>query len=151
RRDIDRRLLPSDLSSEDTEGSQLPLLRHGTGGRARRIPPVPAVPARTGAWQCSGGRCAADCAVDRSASRGRAARRGRRARNACRSVRAQLATDSPYRPEGTGRPTYSAAADASALARQTTADRDDLANDGGGVRQWLFERASVQRRLQEAL
>ena len=79
------------------------------------------------------------------------ARREGRPRGDRRSVRAQLAADSPHRPEGARRAADPAAADAPAAAGQTAADRDDAADDRGRLRQRLLQPAPVQRRVQQAL
>ena len=76
------------------------------------------------------------------------ARRGGRARGDRRPVRAQLAADSPHRPEGAGRAADPAAADAPAAAGQAAADRNDAADHRGRLRQRLLEPAPVQRRVQ---
>ncbi len=112
---------------------------------------MPALSSGTGAGQCAGGRCAADRAADRAAARGGTPRRAGGTRGDRGPVRAQLATDSPHRPAGAGRPSDPVAADTSVTAGETAADRDDVADDGGGVRQWLFECAPVQRRVHQAL
>ena len=151
RRHLDRRLLPADLPGEDAKGGQLPLLRHGPGGRARRLPPMPAVPPGAGAGQCAGRRCAADCAADRAAARGGTPRREGGARGDCGPVRAQLATDPADRPERARSSADPTAADAPPAARQAAPDRDDVADDRGRVRQRLFEPAPLQRRVQQAV
>src|SRR5262249_47289201 len=48
-------------------------------------------------------------------------------------------------------PSDSVAADTTPAARETAADRDDVADDGGGVRQRVFERAPIQRRVHQTL
>ena len=80
---------------------------------------------------------------------GQARREGARADR--RRVRAELAADSPHRPQGARRAADPAAADSPAVARQTAPDRNDAADHRGGLRQRLLEPAPVQRRVQHAL
>ena len=151
RRHVDRHLLPADLPGEDAEGGQLPLLRHAAGGRAGRLSALPALPSGTGAGECAGGRRAAHRAADRATARGRAPRREDGTRGDRRPVRAELAADSPHRPEGAGRAADSAAADPPVAAGQAAADRNDAADHRGRLRQRLLEPAPVQRRVQSTL
>ena len=94
---------------------------------------------------------AAHRAAHRSTSRGRAPRREGGARGDRGPVRAQLAADSPHRPEGAGRAADPAAADPPVAAGQTAPDRNDAADHRGRLRQRLLEPAPVQRRVQQAL
>ena len=151
RRHVDGYLLPADLPGEDAEGGQLPLLRHAAGGRAGGLSALPALPPGTGAGQRAGGRCAANRPADRATARGRAPRREGGARGDRRPVRAELAPDSPHRPQGAGRAADSAAAHAPVVAGQAAADRNDAADHRGRLRQRLLEPAPVQRRVQPAL
>ena len=147
RRDLHAHLLPADLSGQDAQGSQLPLLRHPAGGRAGGFPPLPPVPSRARPGQRARGRRAARGPTHRAAARGRAPGGRCRPRRHCRAVRAQLTSDPAHRPEGAGRAADSAPAHAPPAAGQATPHRDHAADHRGGIRQRLLEPAPVQRRV----
>ena len=152
RRHVDRHLLPADLSGAARRSAELPLLRHAAAGRARGIPPLPPLPARTGARQRAGRRRATHCAADRAA-RSRKDRLDEKAglEAIAEPVRAQLAADSAHRPEGARRATDPAPADAPPAAGETAPDGDRAADHRRRLCQRVLEPAAVQRRLRPAL
>src|SRR5215210_6317778 len=70
RSDVNRHLLPSDLSGEKAEGSQLPVLRQPATGRTRRFSPLLALPAGAGSRERADRRRSAHRPADRTASGG---------------------------------------------------------------------------------
>ena len=147
----DADLLPADLHGAHRGPRSMPVLFQRRPGGARRVPPLPALPARAGSRPCAGGLGAAHGAGRRRPHRGRRIERRREPGETRPGPGPQLAAAPPRGPAGVRRLADRAGPDPPPAPGQATDHRVGSADRPGGVRQRVRECPSIQRRVPIAL